>query len=61
MLGINTKREPITGDIAKRIRDAVARISTGQLNEHDKEMIERSKRTGSKYTATWVGLNGKSL
>ena len=33
MLGIKTRRTPVTGDIADNIRDAVARVATGQLNE----------------------------
>lgn len=33
MLGIKTRHAPIGGDIADKIRDAVARVAAGQLNE----------------------------
>ena len=61
MLGIKTRRAPVGGDIAKNIRDAVARVATGQLNECEKASVERSKTILSQYHATWVGLDGKEL
>lgn len=61
MLGIKTRRAPIRGGIAKNIRDAVARVATGQLNEREKASVERSKKILSQYNATWIGLDGKEL
>lgn len=59
MLGIKTRRAPIKGDIANEIRSAVVRVTTGQLNEREKESAIRSKELLSRYKIKWVGLNGK--
>lgn len=61
MLGIKTRRAPIGGDIANNIRDAVARVATGQLNEHDKAVMERSRQARGQYEAHWYGLDGKEI
>lgn len=61
MLGIKTRRAPIGGDIANNIRDAVARVATGQLNEREKASVERSKKIRSQYEAHWYGLDGKEI
>ena len=61
MLGIKTRRAPISGDIANQIRDAVARVANGQLNAQEKASVERSKRIRSQYKARWIGLDGKEL
>lgn len=53
MLGIKTRRTPVTGDIADNIRDAVARVATGQLNECEKESVKRSKELLSRYNFKW--------
>jgi len=53
MLGIKTRRAPIGGDIAKEIRDAVVRVTTGQLNEEDLESVRRSKEALSRYQVRW--------
>ena len=58
MLGIKTRRAPIKGDIANEIRSAVVRVTTGQLNEREKESARRSKELLSRYKFKWVGLNG---
>ena len=58
MLGIKTRRAPIKGDIADEIRSAVVRVTTGQLNEREKESARRSKELLSRYKFKWVGLNG---
>lgn len=58
MLGIKTRRAPIKGDIANEIRSAVVRVTTGQLNEREKESARRSKELLSRYKIKWVGLNG---
>ena len=61
MLGINTRRAPISGDIANHIRDAVARLATGQLNEREKASVERSRKSLSQCKVRWIGLDGKEL
>ncbi len=53
MLGIDTIREPIKEPFASQVRDAVRRISTGQLNAYDKKVIEESKKRGSAYDVVW--------
>lgn len=53
MLGIKTRRAPIRGDIAKNIRDAVARVASGQLNAQDKASVERAKEALSRYEIHW--------
>ena len=53
MLGIKTRRTPVTGDIADNIRDAVGRVATGQLNECEKESVKRSKELLSRYNFKW--------
>lgn len=61
MLGVKTKRTPIGGDVANNIRDAIARVATGQLNERDKASVERSKKILDQYEVRWIGLNGKEI
>lgn len=56
MLGIKTRRAPIGGDIADKIRDAVARVAAGQLNEREKESAKRSRDLLKKNKINWVGL-----
>jgi hypothetical protein len=53
MLGIKTRRAPIGGDVANQIRDAVARVATGQLNERDLASMKRSKEALSRYDIHW--------
>ena len=57
MLGIKTRRAPIEGDIANEIRNAVVRVTTGQLNERERKSVKRSKELLSRYKFKWVGLN----
>ncbi len=61
MLGIKTRRAPIGGDIAKNIRDAVARVASGQLNAQEKASVERSKKIREQYEVHWFGLDGKEI
>lgn len=61
MLGFRTVREPIRGDIARNIRSAVRRMSTGNLNNEEKAMARRSKEMSSKYEVHWIGLDGKEI
>lgn len=53
MLGIKTSRKPIVGDVANQIRDAVERVATRQLNEHDMASVKRSKEAMSRYDIHW--------
>lgn len=53
MLGIDTERLPIKDPFASQIRDAVRRISTGQLNEDDMRAVEEAKKRRSTYHAVW--------
>ena len=61
MLGIKTRRAPIGGDIAKNIRDAVARVASGQLNAQEKASVERSRKIRGQYEVHWIGLDGKEI
>lgn len=53
MLGIDNKRPPIQEPFASQIRDAVRRITTGQLNEHDRQVIKDSEEIRRAYHAVW--------
>ncbi len=53
MLGINTKRTPITGKFADTIRQSVSRINSCALNEQDKDAIRRNREITSKNTVIW--------
>lgn len=59
MLGIKTRRVPIGNDTAEKIRSAVVRVTTGQLNEREKASAGRSKEMLSQCKIKWIGLNGK--
>lgn len=59
MLGIKTRRIPIGNDTADEIRRAVVRVTTGQLNEREKESVRRSKEMLSRCNIKWIGLNEK--
>lgn len=61
MLGIRTERAPIKGDIARNIRSAVKRVSTGKLNERERAVAARSKEMLSHYDVHWIGLDGKEI
>ena len=53
MLGINTRRAPIRGDIANQIRDAVARVANGQLNAQEQASVKRAKEALGRYEIHW--------
>ncbi len=59
MLGIKTRRAPIGNDTAEKIRSAVVRVTTGQLDEREKASVRRSKEMLSRYKIKWIGLNEK--
>lgn len=61
MLGIKTNRNPISGDAAQDIRQAIQRISTGNLNNQEKEMVAHTKAVLNKFNVRWIGLDGKEI
>lgn len=61
MLGIQTRRAPIGGDIANQIRDAVVRVTSGQLNEREMAEVKRRKKRMSECEVHWFGLDGKEI
>ena len=40
MLGVKSRRKPISGEFAQNLRDQIRRYETGQLNEEDRRRIE---------------------
>lgn len=40
MLGVKSRKKPITGEFAQNLRDQIRRYETGQLNEEDRKRIE---------------------
>ena len=53
MMGINEKRELISGKFACEIRERMRRIQSGQLNEKDKAEIRRHKQMLKKVSVVW--------
>lgn len=53
MLGINEKRELITGSFAREIRDRMRRIQSGKLNEKDQAEIRKHKQVLKGVTVVW--------
>lgn len=50
MLGVYSKREPITPEFSKEIRAALRRAMTGQLNEKEKAARQRLKDSEKYWT-----------
>jgi len=48
MLGFTSTRKPVTGQVARDIREQLIRISTGKLSEKDQE-IKAKQALKSKY------------
>ena len=40
MLGVKSRRKPITGEFAQNLREQIRRYETGQLNKEDLRRIE---------------------
>lgn len=40
MLGVQTKRVPIQGEFAQKLREQISRMKSGDLNEEDKKRVE---------------------
>ena len=53
MLGIDTPHVPVEGKFAEEIRATIRRVSSGRLNEADKQRIRRSRRVLKKFDAVW--------
>ena len=53
MMGINEKRELVSGKFAQGIRERMHRIQSGQLNEKDKAEIRRHKQMLKKVSVVW--------
>lgn len=53
MLGINEKRELITGPFAREIRERMHRIQSGKLSEKDLEEIRKHKQVLKGVTVVW--------
>lgn len=53
MLGIKSNRGPIKGEFALAIKDAVRRISTGNLNGEDKKIIKEANEVKSARQFVW--------
>lgn len=53
MLGIKSSTTSTTGEFAKDIRQQLIRVKTGNLNDQDKTMINRSAKSLQRYHAVW--------
>jgi hypothetical protein len=53
MLGINSPREPITPEFSRKIREALWRATTGNLNEEEKAAIRRGREARKKVNIVW--------
>ena len=52
MLGVKSRRKPITGEFAQNLREQIRRYETGQLNEEDLKRIEFLNQP-SEYEVVW--------
>ena len=52
MLGVKSRRNPITGQFAQDLRDQIRRYETGQLNDEDRRRIEFLNQP-SEYEVVW--------
>ena len=57
MLGVYSKREPITPEFSKEIRAALRRSMTGLLNDKEKAARQRLKDSEKYWTMEWKGLH----
>ena len=55
MLGFEREHKPITGKFARRIREQLYRVRTGQLNRTDCLSLKFQLTRDDKYTFTWEG------
>ena len=52
MLGVKSRRKPITGKYAKELRATIERVRTGHLNEEDLKRREFQSQP-SAHTMIW--------
>ena len=52
MLGVKSKRQPITGKYAEELRATIERVRTGNLNEEDLKRREFQSKP-SVHTLIW--------
>jgi hypothetical protein len=48
MLGVNSPREPITPEFSRKIREALWRATTGNLNEEERDALLRGREARKK-------------
>ena len=53
MLGVNSPREPITPEFSRKIREALWRATTGNLNPNEKDAIRRGREAAKKWKIVW--------
>ena len=53
MLGMNSKRTLVSGKFAKEIKEKALRIQTGDLDERDKNEIQRNRRITKEVSILW--------
>lgn len=54
MLGVNTKRELITGEFARDIQSRVTRIVKCQLNDKDRHEIAEARKVANEGKVVWI-------
>ena len=53
MLGVNSRREPITPEFSRKIREALWRATTGNLTPDEKDAIRRGREARRKVRISW--------
>lgn len=53
MLGVISPREPITSEFSNKIREALWRATTGNLNEAEKQNCRRIRQIRKQWKAKW--------
>lgn len=53
MLGVISPREPITSEFSHKIREALWRATTGNLNEEELQNCRRAKEVKKLWKAKW--------
>lgn len=53
MLGVKNNHTVIKGEYAEKLRDAIRRRDTGELNEEDLKVKERSEKIKKEYRVIW--------
>lgn len=53
MLGIETRREPIRGEFAKRIREQLRRAHSVRQEDTSEQQVTSTSAADNKYHAVW--------